>query len=273
MKKYKLLRWYPGLPSSWKPNETNIRPTIIVEEDLPRKRYIGKGCYFFVRSEIENNPEFWEKVTEKNYEIISFTFIGYGKAYLQNDGTYLCIKEPYTDMSGGSTLEWMLSEDSGWEIHSVRRLSDGEVFTVGDTVGSIHTPDRNHIIKSFEIKQDARIVVHTSWQSENPNGQPLMDILLMKPLFTTEDGVDIYEGDTFYVVDDRNKVIELQAITGTKLFMTDVLFSTKEKAEHYKLMNKKCLSVNQVMKKFCRNTVTFQNNLINIVKNETKKLS
>ena len=64
-----------------------------------------------------------------------------------------------------------------------------------------------------------------------------------KPLFTTEDGVDIYEGDRIYCIFSDFSI----GFTGKLNFKpTTLCFSSKERAEEYILMNKPCLSINDV---------------------------
>lgn len=69
MKKYKLLKWYPSLPRDWKigmnvgmgDRNWGYSPTSSIEYDK---------C--LDNKEVENNPEFWEEIIEKDYEIIQF---------------------------------------------------------------------------------------------------------------------------------------------------------------------------------------------------------
>ena len=60
-KQYKLLKWYPSLPTSFKIGDKVVKlwgdcEYVSCNESAPYK------CY---PHEIENNPEFWEKVEEK----------------------------------------------------------------------------------------------------------------------------------------------------------------------------------------------------------------
>lgn len=62
-------------------------------------------------------------------------------------------------------------------------------------------------------------------------------------LFTTEDGVDIFKGDKYYYVTLLFNIEENHAFAG---YYPANKFSTKKKAEEYVLMNKPCLSINDV---------------------------
>lgn len=69
---------------------------------------------------------------------------------------------------------------------------------------------------------------------------------LRKPLFTTEDGVDIYEGQKVIGVD---KSIVYEFTTATDGINTSVgkFFSTREKADEYILVNKPLFSINEIL--------------------------
>lgn len=63
------------------------------------------------------------------------------------------------------------------------------------------------------------------------------------PLFVTKDGVDIFEGDKFYTIDSNFKI---QFTFGGEDEVNNAWFN-KEKAEEYILINKPCLSINDVL--------------------------
>ena len=134
----------------------------------------------------ENYPEFWEKV--KDYEILSLA--------------RLCsIKPTITDVSdyGDGYIEALLKCDKA-RIHSVKR-NDGEIFTIGDKVFSEYV---NYTINKIGIVND-KCMVSALYDTNNPNDSRLHYNLnnlkkAKQPLFTTEDGVDIFEGDKIYWV-------------------------------------------------------------------------
>ena len=69
-----------------------------------------------------------------------------------------------------------------------------------------------------------------------------------KPLFTTEDGVDIYRGDNYVyvVIDDNYSIRGNQANVHCGKKDEHKYFSTREMAQVWVLMNKPCLSVMDV---------------------------
>lgn len=123
-----------------------------------------------------------------------------------------------------------------WNIHSVRRESDGLILTVGD-----NTP--TGIIKSFILKEGTVGYAsgeHTSWVG-------LKVWRKIEKLFTTEDGVDIYEGKEVFVIHPTtlNTIVGITTIEYSS-YKGWLFFSTEQALEEYILMNKPCLSINDV---------------------------
>lgn len=80
--------------------------------------------------------------------------------------------------------------------------------------------------------------------------QPFVE-KIKQPLFTTEDGVDIFEGDSYYSYNlelDISSKFDSACLKISGKNTDNKYFSTKEKAEEYILMNKPCLSLNDVLK-------------------------
>src|SRR5690606_23114725 len=132
-----------------------------------------------------------EEVIEKDYEILSLSFgddiyLKTGKKIksFPYEGLYNEFRVP--DKNGCITDREIKGTDKyDVKIHSVKRLSDGEVFTIGDNT-------KYGCIDNFYIKNNY-LLATTVLES---NGRYLKDLeKSKKPLFTTEDGVDIFEGD------------------------------------------------------------------------------
>lgn len=231
MKKYKLKKEYPGSP----------KLGIILEfEKESDNKYRNYDLNIF---EPENYPEFWEEIVEKDYEILS-----------------LISRDPSTI---NTKVFWYFDkENNGWtvdepertyhkeipsfcKIHSVKRLSDGEIFTVGDKVNStISDLGRDTDITGFKLI-DNKLKVGL----RDLGYYPLSTIILpKKPLFTTEDGVDIYEGDKYFTISSLYQIspeciiCDWYGPRNPKWY-----FSTKEAAEEYILMNKPCLSFQDII--------------------------
>lgn len=219
MKSYKLIKEYPGSP---KLGTIFDYWTDGISEQIYNK---SNNPSFFPLKIVTDYSEFWEEIVEKDYEILSI--------YSTINGTIL-------SDSNVNTWESKINTRLNWEIHSVKRLSDGEVFTVGDKTCE-------NVILGFYLTTDKQIGVQTL-------NVGLFDLnkikKLKKPLFTTEDGVDVYEGDKISTV--LTGIMELYTINGSVGRYTTPgegfkYFSTKEAAEDYILCNKPCLSLNDLL--------------------------
>jgi len=144
------------------------------------------------------------------------------------------------------------------EIVSVKRLSDNEIFRIGDKIKPTNLSGRDDVgFKSIsEIKlEDNKLYLKTNYTYFD---REINDIEKVKFLFTTEDDKDIYEGDIVFEVEldwnIRKGVVknhkELINFGDTYYDNSDLpelkLFSTKNAAKEYLIMNKPCLSYNDI---------------------------
>ena len=205
MKQFKLIKEYPGSPElddiiNYN-NKTNSARTL-------------DGHNYYNGINPENYPEFWEEIVEKDYEI------------LEVKGKYGAISSYIKE------LDYDLKDKI---IFKIKRLSDSEIFTIGDKVN-------NGIIKSIFIPFEFGTTT-VCIQCDNKKGIYLKDIQKIKqPLFTTEDCVDIFEGDECYYVKFINynntlgrpfEFIKINWNSFTYEPQYEKYFSTKEKAEEY----------------------------------------
>lgn len=194
-------------------------------------------------------PEFWEEIVEKDYEILSFKDSINSVLQKRKDNKF----QSYTLNS--FTEQQLLNNQC--RIHSVKRISDGEVFTIGDKVHPTQ-PILNDTIREFTIGPNGYIYVKSV---KNKWGAYLSCLVKSKqPLFTIEDGVNVFEGDNLWCVkiyheefvNNHDKVYSVIKFQGdiNKRIKSDNYkwFSTKEKAEEYILLNKPCLSINDINK-------------------------
>ena len=154
MKKFKLLQLYPSLPNDWK---------VGMEVGLGDRNYGYSPCagnYTDYKKldnpEVENNPEFWEEVIEKEYEILSFKCIvdhssvaDFNEIRVISENT--ATVKAYLEM--GSCVK-----NGDWAINSVKRLSDCEVFSVGDTVKALTYPSSSFIVTHFSFTSDGEYI-------------------------------------------------------------------------------------------------------------------
>ena len=206
MKKYKLIKKYPGSTEVGEIVQGNGREGWYTK---------GPGCRTYDWTQVVHYPEYWEEVVEKDYEIIS---------YVANDNPKMI-----TIKKRGGELH-----DSYWKIHSVKRLSDGEVFTVGDLIKTPYT-DCIGII-GFHTKYS------TEYFIEIPTGFTRLVAIekAKRPIFLTHDGKDIFEGDTIWWVRKESFHYScFEAHSGIQFFSDrNAYFLTKEAAEDYIKRNK-----------------------------------
>lgn len=197
----------------------------------------------------KNYPEFWEKVVEKDYEILSFI------ATINCVGDkYKTIRKPDKHYTVDDYLyKGCCVENGNYNIHSVKRLSDSQIFTIGDIIDT--RVDNKYKQEILEIN----LGINNNFLKDKlifktKAGYVVIDIAIKtkQKLFTSEDSVDIFEGDKSYEVKSngkiKNKPLEwfpskhhLNHIKNNNLN-----FSTKEKAEEYILLNKPVLSLNDI---------------------------
>ena len=205
MKKYRLIKEYPG----------SDHEGIIVSLKTPNGLYEGYQ-YNYSTKHVENNPEYWEEVIEKDYEIISYV--------AKDNPNNITIKRR------GAYLH-----EEYWKIHSVKRLSDGEVFTVGDKITGYHEDARSI--------QTIRICTYTGRIRLEQSGgyTDLMNATKVKqPIFLTHDGKDIFEGDTVWYVNKENLYYDYIIAFPEVKFNSErrAYFLTREEAEDYIKRNK-----------------------------------
>ncbi len=191
-------------------------------------KILSDDCEF-----VTNYPEFWEEIIEKNYEILKCESISGRGNYLKYQG-----------------------------ISSVKRVSDGEVFNIGDKIdsGYVVVEKHNRYIKGFEINEFGFTVICSIKNASHKLENIYHD---KTPLFTTEDGVGIYEGSPYYFVCKRSFSKEnlLSASINAGKDLGFKYFSTNRAAEEYILMNKPCLSIQDI------ENISHWDNLVNNLKN------
>jgi len=233
----------------------------IAEED-DRKAGIynisGMNTHTILPKEWIENSNDWQKISEKDYEILSFRQdVQITDLWLpdRNKGEGYWSRGGY--MTNPYTTNQILNHEM-YEIYSVKRLSDGEIFTIGDTFKPINSIHHNcNILNDISIKDDN--VIFNGYI----NGLKYWS-KVKQPLFTTEDGVDIFEGDEWYwiptVKADSNYV--LHGPTKTINLDYDIRhivknFSTKEKAQKYIDLHKPKYSLNDIENCLMSTAITY----------------
>lgn len=129
-----------------------------------------------------------------------------------------------------------------WNIHSVKRLSDGEIFTLGDNL--VYSDSCLLKITSFECENHI-ILINT----DNGGFYFLKDAEKVKPvLFTTFDGVEVFEGDTYFSLSPSLEIFCFTAFSKDEFGKDSIIFSTKIAAKNYKEQNEKKYSLSDIEK-------------------------
>jgi hypothetical protein len=199
---------------------------------------------------IEEFKKDWEKRNQPipEYEILSFD----GSKFSEEQVRAAAKFGEYDP--NGIYVAYALQHN--FPIHSVRRLSDGEVFTVGDRVCYKPKPEVKWEIDNFRLRADGKLVA----RSKNDEMVEFVDddlqiSPLKTPLFTTEDGVDIYKGTTFYEVStERWDVLAESEPHKPPYDQYYKYFSNKYNAERYVLLNKPVLTMKEVLDAYPVNT-------------------
>jgi hypothetical protein len=221
MKKYKLIKKYPSLPKNWEVGMiiensfTDFTPCDVNYTSIAIP--ISEG----------SDDEFWEEVFEYPYEILLICT----NSFFGNTASKIDIQS-FIDNSPST---------KHWRILSIKRLLDGEIFSIGDKIMG-----KAQIVCKIE-----EIWLNPEWKSQIlfnhlDDGKRSIGInvaVKVKPLFKTTDGVNICEGDKYWNVYNFKLCSELTALTTA----TGITFSNKEAAEEWILLNKPVLSINEVM--------------------------
>lgn len=179
---------------------------------------------------------------KKDYEILSFCSNDFNNRILKNEygGGFLDLVSCNT-YSEKHCLEWK------YKIHSVKRLFDGEIFTVGDKIDSTMS-DLGRATSLTNIKLENNKLL---FGLRDLGYYPLNTLLkCKKPLFITEDGVEIFENTKFWYV--NTKLFDVFSANSDREYCFQPsrhkLFSTKELAEKYIKNNKLQYSLEDIVK-------------------------
>jgi len=230
MKRYALIKSYP--------NCNLIKGTVIYNS-------VGKGWYCLKDSKnriylpnIEDFSEFWQEIVDTSYKILSFIQRTSGRIWLENRG----IDEwsASDDYTSPMHISHILTNNL-YRIHSVKRLLDEEIFTIGDRIDINRHNDL--IISRITICENDRVMI-TGTKGCASYFEYLKDVKKAKvPILTTNDGVDVYKEDSFIYATDKsfNKIVCFPAdiIKNSDL----IAFSTESARDEYILWNKPVLSL------------------------------
>lgn len=227
MKKYKLIKQYPGSL------KLGSIAAAIGGDDL------WKGSIYY-----DKYPEYWKEVVEKDYEIISYV--------AKDNPTNITTKRR------GAHLH-----EEYWKIHSVKRLSDGEVFTVGDRV-KVSECGSTKTITEIEVCNLGKSFKAGIWFTHTSGSCHMTHVIKQKkqPIFLTLNGKDIFEEDTVWYVNKENFYYDYIIAFPEVKFNSEIraYFLTREEAEDYIIENKPALSVSDFWEITYTSTSNFNKN-------------
>ena len=198
MKNYRLIKEYPGSPKLGHIDELN------------KTGHNNQGEY--VQAMYDRNPEFWQEVVKKDYEILSV--ITNNNKFIEKVYNQDATIEPY------------------WKIHSVKRLSDGEIFTIGDIIDT--RVDNKYKQEILEINlgiNDLLLKDKLIFKTKSGYVVSHIAVKVKQKLFTTEDGVDIYDPNTIVYSYIKNWTIA--NFIASNFTAWDKIFSTSAAAKDY----------------------------------------
>ena len=164
----------------------------------------------------------------KDYEILSFRVIGNNNIWQINEDK----RYAFAGMDISNQLQFMLKclKEGRCKIYSVRRLSDGEVFAVGET------QSQSGNIKKFTIDENGILVHHF-------NGDVLYLDLIRKAvepavLLTTEDNVEVTDLNTMLFICYKDFNVGICSVQNVSKNQNNKYFSTAAARDGYIFYNK-----------------------------------
>ena len=222
-KGYSLKKWYPSLPK-----EMNIGFEVFKNDNLCNYSNPQTRFYPLSLDEIENNPEFWELIKEKEWKIISII-----PTKLSLVDKNHIIKNGITELQ----IELILNTKK-WQINSIKRFFDNEVFTLGDKIQIKGSYQETKEILSFSEDEYGYYI----------NGVALSRIekVIPKALFITEDGIEVFKGDNVYYVLSNLVLKNYHPARDDRDLINTHYFSTQKAAMDYISLNRIRYSVNDI---------------------------
>lgn len=216
----------------------------------PEVREIAEAYIkFHFLSDIIVEKQVWSDFVKANepfreWEILEFKNGNNHIISKRENGLFLNDMQP--TLPGAYTLEDTLKNDHN-QIFKVKRLSDGEQFSVGDTI-LLH--GEKGVIEKFSMANQLvmNVDVRFGYITYGKCNLSFYEKVKREHIFITDDNVKIYEGDEYFFVGEPLIVYSSKA---TKYDTTDGYgnkqFSTREIAETYCLMNRPCLSIQDML--------------------------
>lgn len=181
----------------------HIKTGHIANETISNKNYkvSHPQTYTIPKWMIEDSKE-WIEVIDRNFEIQTIKRKGVMASLIRSDYNMF-----YTKGGLMGSKEKELLSSPLFYIESVKRLHDGAIFSIGDSVmyseKSSLVIGLPFIVDNILLRNDDRLLLRSK---DNLMCEYIEDVVICNtPLFTTTDGVDIFLGNK-YVIWDTNKI-------------------------------------------------------------------
>lgn len=204
----------------------------------------------------------WEEVKEKSYTILSFRDEQYGKIlkrdsqlknmYCFNDG-----KSPFFELDD-------LIKNPNMKIFSILRNKDEEVFTIGDKMDFCE----GRMITDITINKAFCGGVRIGMLNSGQGIETAQKLFKEKPILKTEDEVEIFDGDSIYIVNELFNILPTR-VERNKTMLDGKYFSGNKSALEYIKWNKPMYSLNDI--KNSQGSFEMVSNIINALEKLGRK--
>lgn len=233
MRKFKLIKTYPGSPET-------LGLEVFQNGQWYESNFATKNVEHFHKplNMVENFPEFWSEIFEPKFQIlrISNGFNEYWRT--PSNGKFTVNLTKFYDdkefIKKGNLI-------NGFEITSVKRLSDNAIFCLNDIVKSksnlhkqTYKVDRIELVDNEIHLIPSNKEAYMSYSLSAYLPFELMDkVDEIKAFFTTEDGIEIFPGDSVYYVLSNFSKRRFTPVSD-EINLEDIhYFSSEEKADEY----------------------------------------
>lgn len=266
MKEYKLKRWYPGLPKDW-----GVGMSVGLGDYLKHSYFACNSKYTNIavpKEDVESNSIYWEEIIEELCVPIGTKF------YYKNDpSTIYTVSKiegrrgliSWESMTSGPTSTYYPIRDINYNFNNDHWRVIKEEVKVGDyitllrdfpvkTIQIIHI-DNNYGDNKIQFKyrvgnHGGELLIPKNTCSTSTKVYRLAtpeEIAAVTPLFTTEDGKKMYQGDSWWYVIPSKLIIKQTSTTTYKGNNTSndeiKRFSTEALAKEYLVEERPCVPI------------------------------
>lgn len=277
-KKFKLLKWYPGLPLEWKDKD------IILHEIKNRSVYVTNlsETGWVNSKDVENNPDYWESISFKytstdNIDVYDDTPIW----FIDTDELPIRFTQAFGNNTTGKrpgVCYFANKQNAQYYIEASQiclTTDDGVNLKKGDRYYFVHkNEDCPPINSSYLLGPYGEKSKKLAYFSTKEAAQKYIDS--KKIIVVTEDGVSLKEGDMVFYIHSETPFTVGQFKLHSQLVLLKLnvkYFSTKGIAEQYLINTTKLFSLKDLQEYSQCGTINYHINKGNIYLDAKKLLS